>query len=252
VIVADFDHSTPLFASALAAAPAVSPTFDRMYATREPDGSGEIRVQFEVAADSGAPLDRFVRELDADPTVARTVALSDEGTERRYRVSLTDAGEAASTYPAVAAADAALVTGTATADGWTVRLRFPNRESVGRYRERCADRDAAPDLRRLHSDEASGEGDSELTDPQAAILRRAIELGYFDIPRSASLAEVGESLDITGQAASERLRRALKAHLSASLCRDRTLANQGSRSDLPAESGVDGPAGSDALTDPAG
>jgi hypothetical protein len=251
VIVADLDHSTPLFARALATVPAVSLTLDRMYATREPDGSGEVRTWIEVAAESPSTLDRSVRELDADPTVADVVALSGGGTERQYRVSLTDAGERASTYPAAAAADAALVTGTATADGWTVRLRFPGREALGRYRERCAERGTEPDLRRLHSGEANEESDSDLTEPQAAILRRAIELGYFDIPRSASLAEVGESLDITGQAASERLRRALKAHLSASLCRDRSLSDHDSGPDPSAGADRGGSSTSDSLTDPA-
>jgi len=63
-------------------------------------------------------------------------------------------------------------------------------------------------LERLTRDgepESPGDG---LTDRQYEALRTAYELGYFDIPRRASLDDVAEELDITASSVSERLRRA--------------------------------------------
>ena len=53
--------------------------------------------------------------------------------------------------------------------------------------------------------EPPGDG---LTDHQHEALRMAYELGHFDIPRQASLVEVGAELEISGSSVSERLRRA--------------------------------------------
>ena len=63
-------------------------------------------------------------------------------------------------------------------------------------------------LRRLTQDgetEPPGEG---LTDRQHEALRTAYELGYFDIPRRASLEDVAAELDVSASSISERLRRA--------------------------------------------
>ncbi|MDS0282761.1 helix-turn-helix domain-containing protein [Haloarcula onubensis] len=63
-------------------------------------------------------------------------------------------------------------------------------------------------LARLTRDgEAEPAGDG-LTDRQHEALRTAYELGYFDIPRRASLEDVAAELDIAASSASERLRRA--------------------------------------------
>jgi predicted DNA binding protein len=48
----------------------------------------------------------------------------------------------------------------------------------------------------------------DLTPAQEAAVRAAVELGYFEVPRAASAAEVAASLDISKSAFLERLRRA--------------------------------------------
>jgi predicted DNA binding protein len=48
----------------------------------------------------------------------------------------------------------------------------------------------------------------DLTPAQAASLRRALAMGYFEVPRAATAGEVADALDISKTAFLERLRRA--------------------------------------------
>ena len=50
---------------------------------------------------------------------------------------------------------------------------------------------------------------STLTDRQLEAISHAYELGYFDVPRSATLADVAAEMDIDKSTAGEHLRRAL-------------------------------------------
>jgi len=75
-----------------------------------------------------------------------------------------------------------------TEDGWWQRRRFAGW--------------AAFDAERARSTE---EG---LTDRQREALAAAYEMGYFEVPRGASLGEVAATLDISASSLSERLRRA--------------------------------------------
>ncbi|MFC4358654.1 helix-turn-helix domain-containing protein [Halobium salinum] len=218
MIVADLALPTPALRRVAGAAAEGAVTLDRVYATVE---TSRVRVQLEVPPrpSDGDATERIETALAADPTVEEYALLSETEAERRYRVTLSPAGERASTYPDWVAVDAVLLDGRASTSGWDLRLRFPSREALARYRERCGDRDegAEAELRGLYSSGTDDDPEFGLTDAQTAILHRALELGYFDIPRSASLAEVGDSLGVTGQAASERLRRALKTYLSNSM-----------------------------------
>lgn len=51
--------------------------------------------------------------------------------------------------------------------------------------------------------------ESELTDEQRDALLAALDLGYFAVPRQASLAEIAEELDVSDHVASRRLRSAM-------------------------------------------
>jgi hypothetical protein len=63
-------------------------------------------------------------------------------------------------------------------------------------------------LHRLTRDGESEPPGDGLTDRQYEALRTAYQLGYFAIPRRASLQDVAEELDVSSSSVSERLRRA--------------------------------------------
>ncbi|WP_129114795.1 helix-turn-helix domain-containing protein [Halegenticoccus tardaugens] len=218
MIVADFNLATPILGSALAAAPGVSVAIDRVYTT---DGV-PLRMQFRARGDGAGEFDAALRD---DPTVVDSALLADTESARRYRVELSDGGRRAATYDDWAELDGVLLSGTGTENGWEMRIRFPDHDALIEYRERCRERDISFSLRGLYSEGSTdGEVPYGLTEAQRDILVQAIETGYFDIPRSASLEELGDSLGITGQAASERLRRALKTFVTNALyneCRER-------------------------------
>lgn len=98
-----------------------------------------------------------------------------------------------------------------TPTGWIQAGWFAGREAFDEFRTFWQD-NGSFSLRRLTRDgEPAPPGDG-LTDPQREALRTAYELGYFAVPRDASLDEVAAELGIGASAASERIRRA-QTHL---------------------------------------
>jgi predicted DNA binding protein len=223
VIVADLHLDTPLLATTLTAMPAVVVSVDQIDAT----ATDAVRLQCRVPTDTVDSLDSFEAALAEDETVDSLAMLTEGPDVARYRISLSPAGCRHSAYAAWVALDAMLLAAEGTAAGWEFTLSFPSREALCTFGEHCADNDLGMTLDRLRShDPMTSTNHLGLTDPQHDILVEAIELGYFDIPRSVSLAELGASLGITGQAASERLRRALKSLLESSLSNHSAAADQ--------------------------
>lgn len=93
------------------------------------------------------------------------------------------------------------------ADGWVQTRWFADRDAFDEY---CAfwRENASFSLRRLSPSDADATPTAGLTDPQREALRTAHEMGYFEVPRDASLGDVAAELDISPPALSERLRRA--------------------------------------------
>ena len=106
----------------------------------------------------------------------------------------------------LAAADAEISHIRPTPTGWIQAGWFADRETLARFR-RYWQRNGEFRLRRLTPSAESDPG-AGLTPPQREAIRTAYEMGYFEIPRTASLQEIATELDITASSLSERLRRA--------------------------------------------
>jgi len=103
----------------------------------------------------------------------------------------------------------------ATPTGWVQHARFAHREAFDELRSFWQRNDAFT-LRKLTREDATGDQfgadpDDGLTDPQREAVRTAYEMGYFEIPRTATLEDVADELGISASACSERLRRAQTA-----------------------------------------
>jgi predicted DNA binding protein len=59
--------------------------------------------------------------------------------------------------------------------------------------------------------------DYGLTAPQRQALLLAAEYGYYDVPRNGTLTDIAGELDISEQAASQRLRRGTRALLESTI-----------------------------------
>ncbi|WP_132059014.1 helix-turn-helix domain-containing protein [Halorussus amylolyticus] len=193
-----------------------------------PDTTVELEHQMGTQADdpltvfwaSGGDFDRLEAGLERDETVLTDEVIEELGDRRLYQVRL-DADNLVPIYPHYQRLGAAPLAATGTHEGWQRRVRFPDRESVIRMREYCTERDVSFCLHRLYTP-----GDSEIEDEfglspeQREALTAAHRAGYFDVPRQVSLDELGDELDISGQSASERVRRGTSQLLTNTLLSD--------------------------------
>jgi predicted DNA binding protein len=118
----------------------------------------------------------------------------------------------------IADSDGTLLKGHIDDEQWTLHLRFPDRDRLERFHEACRTQNIDLLVDSIHngrSDEpAAFDG---LTDEQAATLEVALERGYFEVPRQATLEELATEFGISDTAVSQRLRRALGTLVVSSL-----------------------------------
>lgn len=157
--------------------------------------------------------------LESASFVGSATLIEDAGGVRRYQVQPAVGmdeyfdGETVDVegLRALARTDAFLERIEVTPTGWIQACRFPDRETLAEFRTFWRDAGGFRLRKLTRSDEPTAPADG-LTDCQRTALGTAHEMGYFEIPRRASLAEVAEELGITASSLSERLRRA-QSHL---------------------------------------
>lgn len=106
--------------------------------------------------------------------------------------------------------DAVVLEATMNGHEWLFRLRFPGYDELSTFSRRCRDQEIELQLQQLYSPTIPvNESRYDLTAEQREVLATALEQGYFEVPRSTTLDELGECLGISDSAASQRLRRGL-------------------------------------------
>lgn len=155
------------------------------------------------------------KTLDDLSVVGEYTVLGEAGDTRRYQIlpgrtleeHLGPHIDDLSGLEALATTDAIIERIEVLPTGWRQSGWFAHHEAFNEFRE-FWQRNSGFHLHRLtHKGDAEPPGDG-LTDGQREALRTAYELGYFNIPRDASLEDVATRLGISASAASERLRRA--------------------------------------------
>lgn len=205
---------SPILREALRAAPGTTVVHEEQYVLAD-----EIRYFFWAEGDD---LDAFESGLAADPTVSRPTVLAETEGRRLYRVTFTEAGEAAATFRTWGELDLVMLESRATVDDWHVRIQLPDREALSGFVDACRDRGLSFGIDAIYSaNDGVDELGGVLTDVQREALVVAHEAGYFEIPRSASLEDVADRLGVSPQAASERLRRGMAAVVETRLRRGR-------------------------------
>jgi hypothetical protein len=162
----------------------------------------------------------------------------DDGATRRYRCR--PAGGPPDDIDTLAENESVSDRIRVTPEGWAERRWFADRAAFDAYRSFCRENDLTFRLDRLldvdratgatgtrersgsgNDDETTGSetsapGHRAMTDAQREALVTAHEMGYFDVPRNATLADVADELGVAPPSLSERLRRA-QSHLVARL-----------------------------------
>ncbi|MCO8244941.1 MULTISPECIES: helix-turn-helix domain-containing protein [unclassified Haladaptatus] len=105
---------------------------------------------------------------------------------------------------------ARMLEGESIGEGWDFRLQFPSHEALSDFRERCEERGIPVMLRRLYNPHYPEKGTPMSSEQHEAIIT-AYEHGYFDVPRSTSLAKLSSEFGISDSAYSQRLRRGLNS-----------------------------------------
>jgi|APHM01.1.fsa_nt_gi Predicted DNA binding protein len=101
---------------------------------------------------------------------------------------------------------------------WVFQIRFGTQDSLSKFQETCFDEDIPIDITRIFNPTKPDAGPwYGLTASQRETLRFAVEEGYYSIPRRTSTIDVAEEFDISDQAATERLRRAINTLVSNTL-----------------------------------
>ncbi|WP_135826472.1 helix-turn-helix domain-containing protein [Halorussus ruber] len=200
---------------------------------RVPDVTFEVEDEQPVSGDPsrlifwarGAEesLERVFRVLPDDPSLTDFEVLSDVPERRLLRVALSSEGERGLTYVDAMEFGITLLSIELNDHGVEYRAQFPNREALSNYRRRCEERELSFKLRRLYrgeDDEAAGYG---VTPRQREVLFRALERGYYEVPRETSTKALADEFGISSQALSALLRRGHEALLRSTIAEDRDI-----------------------------
>ena len=164
---------------------------------------------------TGPSLDRLGEALDADPSVADVSLVDDLGGERLYRMDWVENVDFVSF---LLDADATALDMYGRDDRWHLRILFPDRDSLAETHEFADEEGIQFNIKRIYElDGSVGRGEFGLTEEQYEVLVTAVEEGYFDVPRKVTMAELADSLGVSQQSLSERLRRAHKRLINGAL-----------------------------------
>ena len=203
--------TSPVFDTAVEATDGVSVTLEQQAVFE----SGDVTWVFWAEGDD---MGAFEEGLDADTTVEDYAVIGGDDRRRLYQVRLSRRGQEQTASTCWAEANGQFLGATRNDGWWSVRLRFPNRESVQAFFECCADLDGVTaSLLRLYETDANEDRPYGLSRRQLETLRIAFESGYFDIPRDAALDDLATELGVSDNAISERLRRGMRSILEATL-----------------------------------
>ena len=155
----------------------------------------EVRETFEESVRNHPSVDRL-REVDRF------------NGETLYALSWTTSRD--HFFNAMHETSAQLMNARGTADGWDIEIRFPSHEALARFHKVCDDAHIDLTVVRIYNPTKPGTGPwFGLSPEQRETLVRAVEGGYYSIPRRLSTIDLAEEFDISDQAVTERLRRAI-------------------------------------------
>ncbi len=96
---------------------------------------------------------------------------------------------------------------------WRLRLQFPTHDDLGAFYGACDERAIPVELVSVDGTDPPETAPNCLTDAQLEALTVALERGYFEVPRRATLADLAAELGVSDSAVSQRLRRGVAAVL---------------------------------------
>ena len=193
------------------------------------DQTSKVRSVLEAGTDptsgkffyriQSSDFGQFEDGLRSDHTISefeRVIATRD--TETIYRFEYTD--EAKIISPIISTANGVILDMKNDGNGWILTVWMPDRTNLAPLWEYAAQNEIDIELLRVNEYASIGNTDAGLTDSQREALLVALDNGYYEEPRNATLSEVAAELDISQPAASGLLRRGTKRLIISSLVDD--------------------------------
>lgn len=167
---------------------------------------GEETIPFVRLHDDGRDI--FERTVRADDRVRDMELVSENGDQCLYALDW-DVSEDAF-FAAIQESEGHVLDATGTTDRWQFQLWFPDHDHLSSFDARLDDVSIPFEVSGIYNPTKPDAGPwFGLTKPQRDTLVRAVEAGYYSIPRRISTNELAKEFDISDQAVTERLRRAV-------------------------------------------
>ncbi|MCL9812257.1 bacterio-opsin activator domain-containing protein [Natranaeroarchaeum aerophilus] len=185
---------------ALAKVPEITVEIERIVAHE----SGTLTPYFWVI---GGDMERFKSALEDDPSVMEATRIDILEDETLYRAVWPDNVE--SVGQAYLEAGATILEASGRNQRWELRLRFDSQGNLSTFHEYCEKNDIPLNVNKIYNPTtAKGGGQFGLTPKQREALVTALDAGFYLVPPDATMTEIAETLGISQQALSKRLRRA--------------------------------------------
>ena len=161
-------------------------------------------------------LDALTETLESSEKIASVSVLDDlsisDSEKRAYLYRIEWILEGLDIINGIVTFGGAILEGASTPQQWNLRFRFENHQNVSEFYQYLADKGISDfQINRIYElEERRDNGEDPLSAEQREALAIAAEHGYFDLPGEGTLSDVGETLEISQQAASERVRRGLR------------------------------------------
>lgn len=113
-------------------------------------------------------------------------------------------------FAAILEVEGSIMSATGHPDKWQFEIRFESHEILSSFKDALDDASVPFEVIRVFNPTKPDAGPwYGLTPTQRESLILAVELGYYDIPRTCTTIELAERLGVSDQAVTERLRRAI-------------------------------------------
>ena len=202
MLIVELTFDSPIFAEALEQCPETEMNVDAQHLLED----GTIQMLVWVV---GPDPDEFEAALDADRTVRDYRCLTTEFGRVLYRVWFSDEGAEHSVHHRWIELGGTLLDAVGTCDGWSLRMRFPDRDAVRKFYQTFEEKGLDATVTSLYAAiDETGQGFG-LTEKQHDAIQLAFDEGYFEVPRRANLTELASMVDVSRQSFSRRLTRGL-------------------------------------------
>ncbi|WP_049901279.1 helix-turn-helix domain-containing protein [Halococcus agarilyticus] len=151
-------------------------------------------------------IESFEATVRDDPIVGALTRLNGLAGKVLYEIEWADGVDGFLT--AIATNEIIVEWATGTAEEWTFALRAGDREALSSFYDDCLTHDVPVTVKEIHPEpEEPDEPQFGLSAKQHEAVTRAFEAGYYEVPRTTSLTELGTATDISRQAFARRLNR---------------------------------------------